>query len=35
VLVLPGLDLEVLTGFIDQPTTSAAMQGFRRALRGN
>jgi len=32
--VLPGLDLELLISFIDQPTTSAAMQGFRRALRG-
>jgi Uma2 family endonuclease len=32
--VLPGLDLEVLTGFIEQPTTSAAIRGFRAALRG-
>jgi Uma2 family endonuclease len=31
--VLPGLDLALLTGFIERPTTSEAMQGFRRALR--
>lgn len=31
--VLPGLDLDLLTSFIGAPTTSAAMQGFRKALR--
>jgi hypothetical protein len=33
--VQAGLDLELLTGFIDRPTTSAAMQDFRQALRGS
>lgn len=32
--VLPGLDLDLLTRFIDQPTTSDAIRGFRAALRG-
>jgi len=31
--VLPGLDLELLTRFIEQPTTSAAIRGFRAALQ--
>jgi Uma2 family endonuclease len=31
--VLPGLDLELLTRFIDEPTTSAAIRGFRAALQ--
>jgi len=32
---LPGLDLDLLTSFIDRPTTSAAIQGFQHALRGD
>ena len=31
--VLPGLDLALLTSFIDQPTTFAAIRGYRQALR--
>lgn len=31
--VLPGLDLDLLTRFIGAPTTSAAIRGFRAALR--
>jgi Uma2 family endonuclease len=31
--ILPGLDLELLARFIDRPTTSAAIKGFREALR--
>ncbi|NEV63149.1 Uma2 family endonuclease [Thiorhodococcus minor] len=31
--VLPGLDLQLLTRFLDQPTTSQAIKGFREALR--
>ena len=31
--VLPGLDLDLLSGFLDRPTTSEAMRGFRDALR--
>jgi Uma2 family endonuclease len=31
--VLPGLDLELLTGFIERPTTSEAIRGYREALR--
>ncbi|NEX22335.1 Uma2 family endonuclease [Thiorhodococcus mannitoliphagus] len=31
--VLPGLDLELLTRFLDQPTTSQAIKGFRKALQ--
>ena len=31
--VLPGLDLDLLSGFLDQPTTFDAIRGFRRALR--
>jgi Uma2 family endonuclease len=32
--VLPGLDLALLSRFIDRPTTSAAVKAFRQALRG-
>jgi hypothetical protein len=31
--VLPGLDLELLTGFLDSPTTFDAIRGFPAALR--
>jgi Uma2 family endonuclease len=31
--VLPGLDLELLTVFIERPTTSEAIRGYREALR--
>jgi hypothetical protein len=31
--VLPGLDLALLTSFIDQPTTFAAIRGYRQALQ--
>jgi Uma2 family endonuclease len=31
--VLPGLDLALLTSFIEQPTTFAAIRGYRQALR--
>jgi hypothetical protein len=31
--VLPGLDLELLTRFLDQPTTSDAIRGYRQALQ--
>jgi Uma2 family endonuclease len=31
--VLPGLDLTLLTSFIDQPTTFAAIRGYRQALQ--
>jgi len=31
--VLPGLDLLLLTSFIDQPTTFAAIRGYRQALQ--
>ncbi|WP_200328196.1 hypothetical protein [Thiocystis violacea] len=31
--VLPELDLDRLTSFLDQPTTSQAIKGFRDALR--
>jgi hypothetical protein len=31
--VLPGLDLDLLTRFIGEPSTSAAIRGFRAALR--
>jgi hypothetical protein len=31
--VLPGLELDLLTRFIDEPTTSAAIRGFRAALQ--
>jgi Uma2 family endonuclease len=30
---LPGLDLELLAGFLDRPTTSAAIREYRAALR--
>ena len=30
--VLPGLDLELLSGFLDRPTTSEAIRGYRQAL---
>jgi hypothetical protein len=32
--VLPGLDLELLTSFIDRKTTFDAIRAYRRALRG-
>jgi Uma2 family endonuclease len=32
--VLPGLDLALLTSFIEEETTSDAIRGYRRALRG-
>ncbi|HYN77661.1 MAG TPA: Uma2 family endonuclease [Lamprocystis sp. (in: g-proteobacteria)] len=32
--VLPGLDLELLSGFLDRSSTSAAIRGYRQALRG-
>lgn len=31
--VLPGIDLVQLVSFLDRPTTSAAMRGYRDALR--
>ncbi len=31
--VLPGLDLELLTSFLDQPSTYDAIRGYRQALR--
>jgi len=31
--ILPGLDLELLTRFLDCPTTSKAIQSYRQALR--
>lgn len=33
--VLPGLDIDLLTSFIDRPTTYDAIRGFREALRGS
>ena len=33
--VLPGLDLHLLTGFIDSATTFDAIRGYREALRGS
>ena len=33
--VLPGLDLELLTGFLDRPSTSEAIRGFRDSLRAS
>ena len=33
--VLPGLDLGLLTRFIDRPTTFDAIRGFREALRAD
>lgn len=33
--VLPGLDLALLMRFIDEPTTSQAIRGYRDALRGD
>lgn len=33
--VLPGLDLPLLMRFIDEPTTSQAIRGYRDALRGD
>jgi Uma2 family endonuclease len=33
--VLPGLDLELLTSFIEQATTFDAIRGFRQALRSD
>jgi Uma2 family endonuclease len=32
--VLPGIDLALLVSFLDRPTTSAAIRGYRDALRG-
>ena len=32
--VLPGIDLDEIAGLVDRPTTSQAMQDYRRALRG-
>jgi len=32
--VLPGLDLELLTSFIERETTYDAIRGYRKALRG-
>jgi Uma2 family endonuclease len=31
--VLPGLDLDLLTSFLDRPTTFEAIRGYRQALR--
>jgi Uma2 family endonuclease len=31
--VLPGLDLELLTSFLDRPSTSEAIRGYGQALR--
>jgi Uma2 family endonuclease len=31
--VLPGIDLQQLAGFLDQPTTSAAIRAYREVLR--
>jgi len=31
--VLPGLDLGLLTGFLDRPSTSDGIRGYRQALR--
>lgn len=31
--VLPGLDLELLAGFLDRPTTSEAIRGYRQAIQ--
>ncbi len=31
--VLPGLDLDLLTAFLDRPTTSEAIRGYRERLR--
>jgi Uma2 family endonuclease len=33
--VLPGLDLDLLTSFLDQPTTFEAIRGYRQALRSS
>jgi hypothetical protein len=33
--VLPGLDIDLLTSFIDRPTTYDAIRGFREVLRGS
>ena len=33
--ILPGLDLPLLMRFIDEPTTSQAIRGYRDALRGD
>ncbi len=30
--VLPGLDLDLLSGFLDRPSTSEAIRGYRQAL---
>lgn len=32
--ILPGLDLALLMRFIDEPTTSQAIRGYRDALQG-
>ena len=31
--VLPGLDLDLLSSFLDRPTTSEAIRGYRQALQ--
>jgi len=33
--VLPGLDIQLLTSFIDRPTTYEAIRGFREVLSGS
>ena len=33
--VLPGLDLDLLTSFLDQPSTYEAIRGYREALRAD
>jgi len=32
---LPGIDLEQLASFLDQPTASAAIRAYRAALRAS
>ena len=32
--VLPGLDLDVMSRFLDRPTSSQAIRGYRSALQG-
>lgn len=31
--LFPGLDLQVMLGFLDQPTATQAMRAYRRHLR--
>jgi hypothetical protein len=33
--VLPGLDLDLLTAFLDRPSTSEAIRGYRDSLRAS